>query len=61
MNRLEDKIRDLCNKLLSEEDNQEIMKTSRLLEGALREHVARMRQRMSTFPPPEERRMQSGE
>jgi hypothetical protein len=58
---LEDKIRDLCSKLVSDADNHEMTETARLLNCALQEHVRRMRERMSTCPPPIERRMQSGE
>jgi len=61
VNRLEDKIRDLCSKLVSDADNQEMTETARLLNCALQEHVKRMRERMSTSPPPIERRMHSGE
>jgi hypothetical protein len=56
VNRLEDKIRDLCMKIVSDEDNSEVVVTAVQLRHALQEHLKRVRARMSVFPPPVERR-----
>jgi hypothetical protein len=56
VNRLEDKIRDLCTKIVSDEDNPEVVATAVQLREALHEHLKCVRARMSAFPPPVERR-----
>jgi hypothetical protein len=56
VNRLEDKIRDLCTKIVSSEDNSEVVVTIVQLRHALHEHLKCVRARMSAFPPPVERR-----
>jgi len=57
--RLEDRIRELCAKVVSMPDTPEWTKTIQQLKAALQEHACRMRELVAEFPMRTERRSAS--